>query len=202
VVGGRVLVPFRQQRMTGIVVQLHDRKPSVAKPKLPFRACLMRTPVLDEQLLRLGRWIADYYFAPIGEVFRTMLPLNAEFKRGTAPTASRKKARLALHRGWDVWIVGAFAANARRASRRISRARLSLPHKKMHLEDSRSRSAKETLRSATRASKMQSLSGMVRKKWLVRGKMSPLCATQAVRSEIAVLKIWLTENSTTISGSW
>jgi primosomal protein N' (replication factor Y) len=29
VVGGRVLVPFRQQRMTGIVVELHDRKPSV-----------------------------------------------------------------------------------------------------------------------------------------------------------------------------
>jgi primosomal protein N' (replication factor Y) (superfamily II helicase) len=27
VVGGRVLVPFRQQRMTGIVVELHDRKP-------------------------------------------------------------------------------------------------------------------------------------------------------------------------------
>ena len=30
VVGGRVLVPFRQRRMTGIVVEAHDRKPSVA----------------------------------------------------------------------------------------------------------------------------------------------------------------------------
>ena len=29
VVGGRVLVPFRQQRVTGIVVELHDRKPTV-----------------------------------------------------------------------------------------------------------------------------------------------------------------------------
>ena len=28
-VGGRVLVPFRQQRMSGIVVDLHDRKPTV-----------------------------------------------------------------------------------------------------------------------------------------------------------------------------
>ena len=34
VVGGRVLVPFRQQRMTGIVVELHDRKPSVTTKKL------------------------------------------------------------------------------------------------------------------------------------------------------------------------
>src|ERR1700733_6702403 len=79
VVGGRVLVPFRQQRMTGIVVELHDRKPSVATKAV--QSVLDTTPVLDEQLLRLGRWIADYYLAPIGEVFRTMLPLNAEFKR-------------------------------------------------------------------------------------------------------------------------
>ena len=41
-------------------------------------------PVLDDQLLALGRWIADYYLAPIGEVFRSMLPLNAEFKRAIA----------------------------------------------------------------------------------------------------------------------
>jgi len=38
-------------------------------------------PVLDELLLRLARWIADYYLAPLGEVCRTMLPLMAEFKR-------------------------------------------------------------------------------------------------------------------------
>src|SRR5260221_3455252 len=79
VVGGRVLVPFRQQRMTGIVVELHDRKPSV--PTKNILAALDAAPVLDQQLLQLGRWIADYYLAPLGEVFRTMLPLNAEFKR-------------------------------------------------------------------------------------------------------------------------
>src|SRR5277367_686439 len=79
VVGGRVLVPFRQRRMTGIVVDIHDRKPSVVAKSII--AALDATPVLDEQLLRLARWIADYYLAPIGEVFRTMLPLSAEFKR-------------------------------------------------------------------------------------------------------------------------
>ena len=78
-VGGRVLVPFRQQRMSGIVVELHDRKPSVQTKNVV--SVLDTTPVLDEALLRLGKWIADYYLAPIGEVFRTMLPLSAEFKR-------------------------------------------------------------------------------------------------------------------------
>src|ERR1700683_3991396 len=82
VVGGRVLVPFRQQRLTGIVVELHDRKPSVKTKSI--LSVLDATPVFDEQLLRLGRWIADYYLAPLGEVFRTMLPLNAEFKRSVA----------------------------------------------------------------------------------------------------------------------
>src|ERR1700689_2828846 len=94
VVGGRVLVPFRQQRLTGIVTELHDRKPSV-KIK-PIQSVLDASPVLDEQLLRLGRWIADYYLAPLGEVFRTMLPLNAEFKRSIAYRITRD-GQMALH---------------------------------------------------------------------------------------------------------
>ena len=31
--------------------------------------------------MQLGHWIAQYYIAPVGEVFRTMLPLSAEFRR-------------------------------------------------------------------------------------------------------------------------
>src|SRR4029077_1973833 len=79
VVGGRVLVPFRQQRMSGVVTELHDRKPKVQTKKIV--SVLDATPVLDEQLVRLGKWIADYYLAPLGDVLRTMLPLTAEFKR-------------------------------------------------------------------------------------------------------------------------
>src|SRR5580658_4039571 len=94
VIGGRVLVPFRQQRMTGVVVELHDRKPSVATKTI--QSALDIAPVLDDQLLRLGRWIADYYLAPIGEVFRTMLPLTAEFKRAVAYRIT-KEGQLALH---------------------------------------------------------------------------------------------------------
>src|SRR5579884_3973686 len=79
VVGGRVLVPFRQQRLSGIVVGLHDSPPKV-KAKDVLRV-VDAAPVLDETLLKLARWISEYYLAPIGEVLRTMLPLAAEFKR-------------------------------------------------------------------------------------------------------------------------
>ena len=94
VVGGRVLVPFRQQRMTGIVIELHDRKPSVTTKNI--LSVLDVTPVLNEQLLQLGRWIADYYLAPIGDVFRTMLPLNAEFKRSIGYRLT-EQGQMALH---------------------------------------------------------------------------------------------------------
>src|SRR5438105_15929719 len=63
-VGGRVLVPFRQQRMSGIVTALHDRRPSVQTRNII--SVLDAAPVLDELLIRLGRWIADYYLAALG----------------------------------------------------------------------------------------------------------------------------------------
>src|SRR5271156_2929818 len=94
VVGGRVLVPFRQQRLSGIVVGLHDHPPQV-KTKKVIEA-LDLSPVLDEQLLKLGKWIADYYLAPLGEVFRTMLPLSAEFKRAVSYKIT-DEGRMALH---------------------------------------------------------------------------------------------------------
>src|SRR5712672_2321039 len=94
VVGGRVLVPFRQQRMSGIVVELHDRPPQVKTKKV--LEALDVSPVLDEHLLKLGKWIADYYLAPLGEVFRTMLPLSAEFKRAIAYRIA-KEGQMALH---------------------------------------------------------------------------------------------------------
>ncbi len=79
-VGGRVLVPFRQQRMSGIVVDLHDRQPSVQTknvvsvldPAPGARRATHASRQVDRRLLSR---------APLGEVFRTMLPLSAEFQR-------------------------------------------------------------------------------------------------------------------------
>ncbi len=79
VVGGRVIVPFREKRLPGIVVALHDQPPKAAAKTV--LTVLDSAPVLEGELLQLGRWIADYYLAPLGEVFRTMLPLGAEFRR-------------------------------------------------------------------------------------------------------------------------
>ena len=181
VVGGRVLVPFRQQRLTGIVVELHDRKPSVAIK--PILSVLDSTPVLDQQLLSLGRWIADYYLAPLGEVFRTMLPLNAEFKRGVAYRIT-KAGQMALHAAG----VSGYSARSRRAPEEQAAEYRVLDYlsaqqcatgEAIHVRE-------ETVRSATRVSKTI-LSAMVRKKWLLREDVSEVRdATRTVK--FALLK--------------
>ena len=79
VIGGRVIVPFREQRLCGIVTELHDRKPEFTVKRVS--QVLDTTAALTPELMQLGRWIAQYYIAPIGEVFRGMLPLSAEFRR-------------------------------------------------------------------------------------------------------------------------
>src|ERR1700674_5983793 len=158
-VGGRVLVPFRQQRLTGIVVELHDRKPSVTIKSI--LSALDLTPVLDEQLLRLGRWIADYYLAPIGEVFRSMLPLSAEFKRSVEYRIT-DEGRMALH------LAGMSGSPAR--SKRTPEQQL-VEFRVLDYLAERESVREERLRGATRVAKAL-LSGMVRKKWIAREDVS------------------------------
>jgi primosomal protein N' (replication factor Y) len=87
-IGGRVIVPFRDRRFCGIVTEIHHRAPEFETRRLA--QVLDTTPALTPELMRLGRWIAQYYIAPIGEVFRSMLPLSAEFRRVTGYRITEK----------------------------------------------------------------------------------------------------------------
>src|ERR1700680_1474670 len=176
VVGGRVLVPFRQQRMSGIVVELHDRPPQVKAQEIKkVIEALDLTPVLDEQLLKLGKWIADYYLAPAGEVFRTMLPLSAEFKRSVEYRIT-DGGRMALH------LAGISGSPAR--SKRTPEQQL-VEFRVLDYVAERESVREERLRGATRVAKAL-LGGMVRKKWIEREDMS--AARDAARLvKVAVL---------------
>jgi primosomal protein N' (replication factor Y) len=85
VVGGRVVVPFgrgAEKKLSGIVTRIHREPPATRNFKVKRVLQVLDTlPVLDESLLALGRWIAQYYLAPVGEVYRSMLPLQAEFRQ-------------------------------------------------------------------------------------------------------------------------
>jgi primosomal protein N' (replication factor Y) (superfamily II helicase) len=173
VVGGRVLVQFRQQRLSGIVVELHDRPPQVKTKKV--LEALDRTPVLDEKLLQLGKWIADYYLAPIGEVFRTMLPLSAEFKRAIAYRIT-DEGQMALH-------LAGVSGSPARSQRTPEQQRIEF--RVLDYLAERESVREERLRAATQVSRAL-LGGMVRKRWMVREDVS--AARDATRSvKVAVL---------------
>src|SRR3990172_3142446 len=85
-VGGRVVVPFRQRKLVGVVTAVAEA-PRVAGPLKDVHEVLDAEPLLSPALQELARWVAEYYLAPPGEVCRSMLPLHSEF-------AQRERARL------------------------------------------------------------------------------------------------------------
>jgi primosomal protein N' (replication factor Y) len=158
------------------VVELHDRPPQVKTQQIKkVIEALDLSPVLDEQLLKLGKWIADYYLAPVGEVFRTMLPLSAEFKRAVEYRIT-DEGRMALH------LAGMSGSPAR--SKRTPEQQL-VEFRVLDYLAERETVREERLRGATRVAKPL-LSGMVRKKWIAREDVS--AARDAARLvKVAVL---------------
>jgi len=176
IVGGRVLVPFRQQRMTGIVMELHDRKPAVTAKNIV--SVLDPEPVLNELLLRLARWISDYYFAPLGEVCRTMLPLMAEFKR-TIGYRITEHGQSALH-------LAGMSGSTARSQRTPEEQMLEFQVLDYMTGADGDLVREQTLRSATKVPR-RILDGMIRKKWLSREDISaPQDAKRTIK--VALLK--------------
>ncbi len=80
--GSRVLVPFRNRAMTGVVVEASVRRPDPSRVKnvREIVEVLDPIPALPPKLLELGRWVGGYYVAPLGEVFRAMLPPQIDLR--------------------------------------------------------------------------------------------------------------------------
>ncbi len=80
--GSRVLVPFRNRAMTGVVVNASSARPDPARVKNIKEIVEALDPIaaLTPQLIELGRWVGGYYVAPPGEVFRAMLPPQVDLR--------------------------------------------------------------------------------------------------------------------------
>jgi primosomal protein N' (replication factor Y) len=77
-IGCRVLVPFRKKSLIGVVTEWVETAPTDTKIR-EISKVIDLTPALTPKLIELGQWIAGYYLAPVGEVFRGMLPPATEF---------------------------------------------------------------------------------------------------------------------------
>lgn len=82
--GIRVLVPFGSSKTcTAMAVRVHDEKPA-----FDTKAVLQvvdSAPMLLPQQLDLWQWIAQYYMAPIGDVYTAALPAGLKDEAGWQP---------------------------------------------------------------------------------------------------------------------
>ncbi|MBU4140270.1 MAG: primosomal protein N' [Candidatus Omnitrophica bacterium] len=82
-VGQRVEVPFGRRLEIGYIVGFLNKTP-VKKIK-PLKSVIDREPLLDRQMLKLTRRVADYYYASWGEVIEAAHPASVRKRRRPLP---------------------------------------------------------------------------------------------------------------------
>jgi len=99
--GCRVLAPFGTRTLTGLVLKTHTAPPPGTVREI--LRLLDEEPALDGELMQLGKWIAEFYCAPLGETLRAMTPLGGEVRRGKvySLTKSGRDVARQLHLGAD-----------------------------------------------------------------------------------------------------
>lgn len=72
--GMRVAVPFGKSKVyTALVYKIHQQAPEVYEAK-EIQQILDEEPIVTKQQLQHWEWIASYYMASLGEVFRSAVP--------------------------------------------------------------------------------------------------------------------------------
>jgi primosomal protein N' (replication factor Y) len=171
---GRVVVPFRQEKLIGVVTRLHDEAPPVEAR--PIEAVLDQEPILNGELMELAAWIAQYYLAPLGEVLRSMLPLMAEVRRSVSYRISET--------GQTILFEGAQQGSSRRS--RLTADDQNIEYTVLNYLSDGQPAKSGTLRNATGAT-TELLTNMLRKKWLLREtEAAPRDARRLVRFAVLV----------------
>jgi primosomal protein N' (replication factor Y) (superfamily II helicase) len=88
--GARIVVPFRNRRAMGVIVETNVAPGAVAAKRV--ESIPDAAPVMSAELLALCGWIAEYYVAPIGVVIRSALP--AVLASHAAPEPSKRTRRV------------------------------------------------------------------------------------------------------------
>lgn len=91
VAGSRVVVPFRNRQELGIVIGAAEPREGMKVKDIV--SAPDDAPVMDQSMLALCQWIAEYYVVPLGVALRTALP--AALTGATVPVPVRKTRRVA-----------------------------------------------------------------------------------------------------------
>ncbi len=85
--GSRVLVPFGKKRLSGVIVSFPAT--TTVRGLKPVLDILDPHPTFSGEMLKLTRWMSEYYFAPWGEVLRAATPQGLTIE-------STQRVRLAI----------------------------------------------------------------------------------------------------------
>jgi primosomal protein N' (replication factor Y) len=166
--GARVIAPFRNEKLIGVVTAVTDVAPADFEAK-PIDAILDDEPLLSEHLLALAEWIAQYYLAPLGEVLRGMLPLTAEVRR-TVYYRITDQGRDVLAESMDGDSANSKQRRGTQGSKRrsmVSPEQQDMEHRVLERLAVGEPVKVSTLRTATAAT-LPVLAGLLRKKWIMR----------------------------------
>ena len=75
-VGKRVVVPFGKSKLySAIIVRIHQKKPAWYETK-DIAYVLDQEAIVTEKQIQWWQWLASYYMAPIGDVYKAALPVG------------------------------------------------------------------------------------------------------------------------------
>ena len=80
-IGERVLVPFGKMHLEGFVVEINDNKPDYDTKDII--ALVDEEPVLNDEMLELGKYICKKTLCTLSSSYQTMLPKALKAKNGT-----------------------------------------------------------------------------------------------------------------------
>jgi len=78
VLGKRVLIPFGSRQITGYIVGFIEESPMDRIREIID--VIDRKPVLSPRMLRLTKWVSDYYLSPWGQVIKAALPIGMKIE--------------------------------------------------------------------------------------------------------------------------
>lgn len=81
--GQRVLVPFQNRKLSGFVIRPLAQLPKTFNPGVVLKeivGLVDESSLISPELFHLAEWVADYYFASVGEVLKSCVPVGTSVR--------------------------------------------------------------------------------------------------------------------------
>ena len=108
----RVVVPFGHKHFyTGVVTEIHDKRPDEGYEIKEIFVLLDEKPVIGESQLSFWKWISTYYLCSLGEVCRAALPTGLKLESETVVTINLEYEAVKAHKPNEQKILDALSSS-------------------------------------------------------------------------------------------